>query len=65
MHKKTVIDYYGGPSAVAKALGITPASVSMWPDLIPKGRAYELERLTNGELKANPDLYIKHQEALA
>lgn len=63
MNKQTVLDELGGVSAVAKLLGIKPASVSMWPDPIPKGRAYELQTLTDGKLKVDPALYEKQVAA--
>lgn len=63
MHKQTVLDTLGGVSSVARILGIKPASVSMWPAIIPKGRAYELEKLTKGKLKVDPSLYQKSQNA--
>lgn len=64
MLKQIVIDHFGGkPSALAKALGVAPASVSDWGDVIPEKRAFQLERLTNGELKYDPSLYVsKHSQ---
>ncbi|WNO60419.1 Cro/CI family transcriptional regulator [Rheinheimera sp. MMS21-TC3] len=59
MKKSDVLIYFGCPSAVAKKLGVTAAAISKWGDLIPKGRAYELEKITKGKLKANPNLYLK------
>lgn len=65
MKKQSVLSHFGGVSGTAKALGISPASVSQWPDLIPKGRAYELEKLTEGELKVDPALYQKTASEIA
>lgn len=59
MKKQIVVEYFGGPSAVAKALNISPASVSQWPDLVPKWRAYQIEKITRGKLKLDPALYQK------
>jgi DNA-binding transcriptional regulator YdaS (Cro superfamily) len=53
MKKKIAVDHFKGKSNLAKALGISPASVSQWPDDVPELRAYQIERLTNGKLKAD------------
>lgn len=63
MKKKDVIQYFGGVSATADFLKIKPASVSQWPDPIPKGRAYELEKLTKGKLRFDEKLYQKPKAA--
>lgn len=63
MKKKSVIAHYGSVTAIAKALDITTAAVAKWEDIIPKGRAYELEKLTKGKLKVDPSLYQKSQNA--
>ncbi|MGI2146784.1 Cro/CI family transcriptional regulator [Shewanella frigidimarina] len=53
MKKKIAVDHFKGKSNLAKALGISPASVSQWPDDVPELRAYQIERLTEGVLKAD------------
>lgn len=65
MKKSAVLGHFGTQQAVADALGISAAAVSKWSDPIPKWRAYQIEKITRGKLKLDPDLYIKHQEALA
>lgn len=54
MNKGDVLSYFGGVAATAKALGISHAAVVKWGDTIPQGRAYQIEVLTGGELKADP-----------
>lgn len=61
MNKSVVIKYFGGVCKVAKALELRHSSVSQWPDLIPKGAALELEKLTNGALKCDLSLYKGRQ----
>ncbi|WP_335918325.1 Cro/CI family transcriptional regulator [Shewanella algae] len=60
MKTKAAIEYFGGKrggrTKLAKALGISPSSVSQWAEDVPQLRAFQLERLTNGELKADDDL---------
>jgi len=52
--KKTdVIAHFGSVVNAAKALGdISPQAISQWPETIPQGRAYQIEILTGGTLKA-------------
>ncbi|WOO49473.1 Cro/CI family transcriptional regulator [Hafnia alvei] len=57
MKKEDVISFFGGTCNTAKALGIKHPSVCGWGYIIPKGRAYEIEKLTKGKLKYNPELY--------
>ncbi|AHE72765.1 Cro/CI family transcriptional regulator [Enterobacter ludwigii] len=57
MTKSEVVNYYGGVCKVANALDINHSSVSGWPDIIPKGAALELEKITNGALKCDLSLY--------
>lgn len=53
MTVKEVLDYFGTQAKVAEVLGISQASVSQWGDNVPKLRQFELERLTEGELKVD------------
>lgn len=57
MLKSDALAYFGTPSAVAEALGITVAAVSMWGDVIPEGSAYKLQVVTDGALVVRPKLY--------
>jgi DNA-binding transcriptional regulator YdaS (Cro superfamily) len=52
--KSDVLSYFGGVDKTAKALGITHVAVSRWGETIPQGRAYQIEVLTGGKLKADP-----------
>lgn len=64
MRKNDVIHHFGSVGAVAAALGITSQAVSLWPDTIPLGRQFQLERLTEGKLKADtPKPTAKRHEA--
>ena len=65
MKKDDVISYFGSVGYVAKALGISHASVSGWGDVIPKGRAFEIQSLTEKKLKVNPSLYLKANQSTA
>lgn len=60
MKKDDVVSYFGGVSKTAKALGLSHASVSGWSEVIPKGRAFEIQVLTKGTLKVDMSLYEKN-----
>ncbi|MGY3909641.1 Cro/CI family transcriptional regulator [Aeromonas piscicola] len=53
MQKHDVLEHFGSITAIAKAIGISHAAVSKWDETIPKGRAYQIEVLTDGKLKAD------------
>ncbi|HGA5699024.1 TPA: Cro/CI family transcriptional regulator [Salmonella enterica subsp. enterica serovar Birkenhead] len=57
MNKSEVIQYFGGVCKTAEALGLTHPSVSVWPEIIPKVAALELEKITNGALKCDLSVY--------
>ena len=65
MHKKTVIEFFGTQAAVGRALHCTQANISQWKDIIPKGRAYELESITHGQLTVDLSLYREQASAVA
>lgn len=50
MNKADAIRYFGSPSRLAQALGISRQAVAQWPDVVPLGRAYQIYVLTRGEL---------------
>lgn len=52
MRTKSAVDYFGTKAAIADALGIKKSAVSQWGPNVPKGRAYQIEVLTGGKLKA-------------
>jgi DNA-binding transcriptional regulator YdaS (Cro superfamily) len=53
MKKDTAIAYFGNRVKLAAALKIHPAAISQWGDNIPGLRAFQLEKLTKGKLKAS------------
>ncbi|HHQ4686169.1 TPA: Cro/CI family transcriptional regulator [Aeromonas veronii] len=52
MKKQDAIEHFGGANKLALALGCRPQAISQWGETIPKGRAYQIEVLTGGKLKA-------------
>ncbi|ODP73758.1 hypothetical protein A9X63_26260 [Klebsiella pneumoniae] len=59
MLKNQVVEYYGGISKTAIALGVTHSAVCQWGNVIPQKRAFVIERITNGKLKYDASLYQK------
>ncbi|MFV0575969.1 MAG: Cro/CI family transcriptional regulator [Vibrio sp.] len=53
MRKSDVISYFGGKLKTAKALGISPASVTQWGEFVPESRAYQIEHITGKALTAD------------
>jgi DNA-binding transcriptional regulator YdaS (Cro superfamily) len=57
---RDAIKYFGSKAKLAEALGVNRSAISNWKgDLVPRWRAYELERITQGELRLDPTLYQK------
>ena len=59
MLKNQVVEYYGGISKTAIALGVTHSAVCQWGNVIPQKKAFVIERITNGKLKYDASLYQK------
>lgn len=49
-----VIEFFGSKAAIAKALGCSPAAVTMWGDEPPRSRQWQIQVLTKGKLKVSP-----------
>ena len=54
MRPNEVVEYFGGQTATAKALGIRQGAVGHWirNGEVPQLRQYQIERLTKKKLKA-------------
>ncbi|MDY7026625.1 MAG: Cro/CI family transcriptional regulator [Pseudomonadota bacterium] len=57
MKKQDVIKHFGSQTETAKVCGIGKSAVNQWNDIIPMGRALQIERQTNGALKFDESLY--------
>ncbi|RNM07734.1 MULTISPECIES: Cro/CI family transcriptional regulator [Dickeya] len=62
MFKNDAIKFFGSKTKLAIAAGVSQASVSRWGDVIPERRAARLDRVTNGALRYDPDLYQRHND---
>lgn len=47
-----LVQHFGSRAALARALGINRQAVYQW-DVVPESRAYQIEVLTKGRIKAN------------
>jgi DNA-binding transcriptional regulator YdaS (Cro superfamily) len=56
MRTEDAIKHFGSAAALARALGISRQSVHDWGACVPEGRAYQIEVLTSGALKAQRPL---------
>lgn len=54
MTKDQAIQFFGTQVLLAKALGMSQGSVSLWGDYPPELRQLQIEALTRGVLKAEP-----------
>ncbi|ABX50656.1 hypothetical protein Sbal195_3494 [Shewanella baltica OS195] len=52
MKTKDAISHFGNKLKLAEALSVTKSAISQWGEDVPELRAYQIERLTDGELKA-------------
>ena len=52
MKTKDAVEYFGKKSALAEALGIKKQSIYTWGLIVPFKRQLQLEKLTNGKLRA-------------
>jgi DNA-binding transcriptional regulator YdaS (Cro superfamily) len=57
MTKTEAIKHYGRAIDLARALGVTPAAVSTWGEIMPERQALKLERITGGVLRYDPMAY--------
>jgi hypothetical protein len=51
-----VIRRFGTQVRLASVLGITQPTVSAWKGIIPKQYQFQIEVLTHGELRVDPEL---------
>lgn len=63
MRTDQAIAHYGTKAALARALRIKLPSIYSWGELVPLGRAYELQDITGGKLRVDRSLYDKPKKA--
>lgn len=55
MTKDQAVKHFGTQVLLAQALGMSQGSVSLWGEFPPELRQLQIEALTAGALKAEPD----------
>jgi DNA-binding transcriptional regulator YdaS (Cro superfamily) len=64
MNQTNIIESLGGPTRVAKLLGITVAAVSAWRGIIPPRRAIQLAAITGRSVsELHPDPFRRDGDA--
>jgi len=58
MKTSDVMEHFGSQYATAKALGIKQPSVARWGQRPPKLRQLQIQQITGGKLKAEPDCLL-------
>jgi transcriptional repressor of cell division inhibition gene dicB len=53
MTKEEVINHFGSVANLARALKISTQAIYDWGSDVPEARQYQIQVLTNGELKAS------------
>lgn len=51
MKKQDVVEFFGGPTATGRALGLTHAAVCNWGDEVPATRQRHVELVMQMEIK--------------
>lgn len=56
MKTQEAIQHFGGRKIdLAKAIGVSPSAITQWGEVPPMLRQFQIERITGGKLKAQPD----------
>jgi hypothetical protein len=55
MTKDQAVKHFGTQVLLAKALGMSQGSISLWKEYPPELRQLQLEALTAGKLRAEPE----------
>jgi len=53
MKTREVADFFGSKKKLAKALGIQPSAVTMWGELVPQSRQYQIQVLSGGRFRVD------------
>jgi hypothetical protein len=64
MKKSDVKNHYHTYENVARVIGVSPAAVSNWGEIIPEGWAYKIQHLTSYALRVNEADYPRKPNAL-
>ena len=51
MQKTRAVEFFGGPTKLARLLGISRQAIYQWPEVVPDLYQYKLHHLSGGELE--------------
>lgn len=54
MRTEDAVAHFGSVKELAEALGVTTQAIYFWGETVPELRAFQLELLTEGALRAKP-----------
>ena len=63
MLTKDAISHFGSIVKLAAACGVKAPSVYSWGETVPALRQIQLEQITQGALKASPDVFARKKAA--
>lgn len=55
MKTSEAVAHFNSVKELADALGITTEAIYQWGEMVPLGRAYQLQVMTSGKLQAAPN----------
>lgn len=65
MRTKEAVDHFGGVQAeLARALGVSRSAITQWKEYPPDDKQLELQQITNGALKAEPEVVARYRALL-
>ncbi len=53
MKTREVAEFFGSKKKLAEALGIQPSAVTMWGELVPQSRQYQIQVLSKGRFQVD------------
>lgn len=62
MTTEQAISHYRTQQRLATALGISQSAVAEWGEYPPALRQIQIEKLTRGRLRAQPDVFTKRRK---
>lgn len=65
MRTADVVAHFGSQAALARALGVKQPSVQDWGEIVPPLRQLQIEKITDGKFKAEPDVFDKKPRTAA
>lgn len=65
MNTDQAVAHFGSKKKLAGALGISPGAVTLWKNVIPHLRQYQIQTVTGGLLKVDEAMTVTADESCA